>query len=133
MQINTNPLTTRVHSPRVPSCCHRDISIRQGKLHNMLKRCMTKHTCSILSASVYHCNIQCLFFFFDRMLPQMSACWPPCAGVWCLHGSGKVTQTRCTTAPATAAVRICCQGRHTRCMPFFHHCFVHNTAAPREF
>lgn len=64
------------------------------------------------------------------MRRRMSVCWPPCAGVWCLHGSGKMTPTRCSTAPATAAVRICCQRRHTRCVPFFHHCFVHNAAAP---
>lgn len=54
-------------------------------------------------------------FSFCRMLLRTNVCWPPCVGVWCLPGSRDPPQTRCNTAPATAAVRIYWWRSRTRC------------------
>lgn len=54
-------------------------------------------------------------FSFCRMLLRTNGCWPPCVGVWCLPGSRDPPQTRCNTAPATAAVRIYWGRSLTRC------------------
>lgn len=60
-----------------------------------------------------HTLTPCMFACF-RMLLWMSVCWLPWGGAWCLPGLRRTTRTRCSTAPATAAVRTFWRRKHTR-------------------
>lgn len=53
-----------------------------------------------------------------RMLLRMSVYWLWCVGAWYLPGSRRTARARCSSAPATAAVRIYWWRNLTRCIYF---------------